>query len=145
MQVSFHLRKDKLNKDGLAPIRMLISVDGSKIFKIPAVKSLINDWDEKKERIKPNKKLETYNFYIEYNKLIDEAENQLKTILRYLILNNIKPTVSEVKNRLDNKINDFEIITFMSGFEEFIFKNKNNKAERATKTYVTVFNFLKDF
>ena len=146
MQVSFHLRKDKVNKDGLAPIRMLISVDGSKIFKvIPSIKSLVTDWDEKKERLKPNKKSESYNFYIEFNKIIDEAENQLKILLRHLLLNNIKPTVTEVKKGLIHKIIDLEAVTFIAGFDEFIQKNKNSKAESTTKTYTTVGNFLKEY
>jgi hypothetical protein len=112
---------------------------------LPSVKSLINDWDEKKGRLKPNKKSEIYKFYIEYNKIIDESEIQLKIILRHLLLNNIKPTVTEVKNRLVSTIKDMETNTFISGFEEFINKNKSTKVERTTKTYIIVFNFLKEF
>ena len=69
MQVSTHLRKDKIDKDGLAPIRMLISGDGVKIFKvIPGIKCKLNNWDETKGRLKPFKKNEGENYEDRFKK-----------------------------------------------------------------------------
>lgn len=36
-------------------------------------------------------------------------------------------------------------VDFITGFEEFLNKNKNTKAERTTTAYTTAFNYLKDF
>ncbi|WP_408023654.1 Arm DNA-binding domain-containing protein [Tenacibaculum sediminilitoris] len=55
MQYSFTLRKDKINKDGLIPVRLLITVNGERARKnVPGVKVRLKDW--KNERIKPNLK-----------------------------------------------------------------------------------------
>lgn len=146
MQVSTHLRKDKIDKDGLAPIRMLISGDGVKIFKvIPGIKCKLNNWDETKGRIKPFKKNEEYNYYIEYNKIIDERESKVKNIFRYLLLNNIKITAHIIKEKLDVNENISLSLNFLQGFEEFILKNKNTKTARTIKGYRTVFNYLLEY
>lgn len=57
MQISFYLRKDKISKDGFAPIRALISIEGKQIFKsIFGAKCLLQNWDEKKTTSKSIKK-----------------------------------------------------------------------------------------
>lgn len=146
MQVSNHLRKDKIDKDGLAPIRMLVSGDGVKIFKvIPGVKCRPNNWDEAKGRIKSCKKNEDYNYYIEYNKIIDDYENRVKSIFRYLLLNNIKITPNIIKEKLDVNENLNFSINFLQGFEEFILKNENAKTARTIKGYRTVYNYLLEY
>lgn len=146
MQASFHLRKDKVNKDGQAPVRVLISVDGKKIFKIVSgVKCIVSDWDYKKERIKPSKKTENYNFYIEYNKIIDDFETNLKNIFRYVLTNNIDEAEFFIKEKLEDKKSIEVSIGFISGFEEFLAKNRSTKAERTTKGYTTILNFLNEF
>ena len=143
MQFSFHLRKDKVNKEGLAPVRVLISVNGKKIFKIvPGVKCLISDWDLKKERIKSSKKIENYSF--EYNYSIDAFEAKLKDINKHIILNNIKDAESFMREKLEDT-NAVLAVDFISGFQEFISKNKSTKAERTSTGYTTVLNFLTDF
>lgn len=146
MQVSTHLRKDKIDKEGLAPIRMLISGDGVKIFKvIPGIKCKLINWDETKGRLKPFKKNEEYNYYIEYNKIIDEHENKVKNIFRYLLLNNIKITANLIKEKLEVNENISLSINFLQGFEEFIKINKNTKTPRTIKGYRTVFNYLLEY
>lgn len=146
MQVSFHLRKDKINKEGLAPIRMLITADGEKLFKVlPNIKCKINHWDIKIERIKTQKKDEDYNFHIEYNKILDDYENKVKNIFRYILLNNIKPSKKLIKEKLEENSNINLSINFNEGFEEFLIKNKNDKAERTITAYTTVYNYLQDY
>lgn len=146
MQVSTHLRKDKIDKDGLAPIRMLISGDGIKIFKvIPGVKCKPINWDETRGRLKPFKKNEQYNYYIEYNKIIDEYENKVKNIFRYLLLNNIKITSNLFKEKFEVNENINLSINFLQGFEEFIKINKSTKTPRTIKGYRTVFNYLQEY
>ena len=79
MQTTYTLRKDKINKDGLIPIRLLITIDGERIRRnIKDLKTKAKYW--KNQRIKPNLKSETYNFHIEFNKELDELEEKIKLI-----------------------------------------------------------------
>ena len=81
MQVSFTLRKDKITKIGLIPVRMTITSNGERIRKsVSNVKTLEKYW--KNERLKPNLKSEKYNFHVEYNKQLDDLENRIKHIIR---------------------------------------------------------------
>jgi len=147
MQVSFHLRRDKIGKSGLAPIRMVIATNGFKIFKaVKGVKCLEKDWDERKERIKSHKSKEAYNNYIEHNKTIDDLEANLKALKRYILLNNIIPNKEYILEKLNSGIEKVEISPmFFSSFEEFINSSKSIKSPRTIKSYVTTRNFLEDF
>lgn len=146
MQVSFHLRKDKINKAGQAPVRMLITANGFKLFKVVSgVYSSLSHWDKKKERIKVNKKSEPYNYSLEYNKKIDELENQVKLIFRYLMLNNIEPTKEFILDKLNSGLEVNLTHDFVDCFEEFIEKGKNIKTDGTLRRYKTALNFYKDF
>ncbi|WP_282079562.1 site-specific integrase [Aquimarina algiphila] len=147
MQVSFHLRKDKIGKVGLAPIRMVIATNGFKIFKaVKGVKCSENNWDSRKERIKAQKRKEEYNNYIEYNKIIDELEANIKKLDRYILLNNIVPTKEYILEKLASGIEKVELTHFFfPSFEEFIEISKSVKVPRTIKSYVTTRNFLQDF
>lgn len=146
MQVSFHLRKDKLNKAGKAPVRMLITSNGSKIFKsVSGVKVAPANWDSKKERIIPSKKTAEYNFHIEFNLELDNLERRVNTIYRYFLLNEMEPTKENILNKLDNN-KDLSLKTeFWSSFDDFIEKSKTTKAKRTVTSYVTVYRYLKEF
>ena len=146
MQVSFHLRKDKLTKAGYAPIRMLVTLNGMKIFRtVTGIKVTPKDWDLKKERVKPNRKNEEYNFHIEFNKAIDELEQKVKTIFRYYLLNQIEPTKENFLSQLNSGSNPSLKTDFWSSFDDFIEKSKITKAERTVTSYVTAYRYLKKF
>ncbi len=90
MQVSFTLRKDKIDKQGLIPVRMLITYNGVRVRRVvKGVKVSLKHWKEKDQRIKTPLKSEEYNYHIEYNKIIDELENKVKNLFRYILLNNM--------------------------------------------------------
>jgi len=146
MQVSFHLRRDKINKAGLAPIRLLISANGFKIFKVVSgLKTKESQWDKKNERLKPPKKNEEYNYHIEYNKKLDELEDKAKTIFRYILLNNLIPTKEFILDKLEREENVEVSFEFFPCFEDFIEKNKLVKAERTTTSYRTAYNYILEF
>lgn len=147
MQVTFHLRKDKINKDGLAPIRMVIATNGFKIFKaVKKVKCTESNWDAKKERIKTPNKKSNYNNHIEFNKIIDELESNIKKLDRFILLNNIVPTKEYIIEKLTSGIESVQITPkFFPSFQEFIDTNKPTKVARTIKSYVTSRNFLQDF
>lgn len=147
MKVSFHLRKDKVNKDGRCPIRMLISAGGHKVFKVvKGVSVKFSHWDEKKERVKPSRKAEEYNFHIEYNKIIDELESNVKTLFRYIMLNDIPITKEFIANQIKANFKRISISKgFYEAYEEFIEVHKPVRATNTLKSYRTAFNFIKDF
>lgn len=146
MQVSFHLRKDKIGKTGLAPVRMVIATNGFKIFKaVKGIKCSENNWDKKKERVKPQKKNQAYNNYIEYNKIIDELDTKVKKLGRYILLNNITPTKDYILEKLETIDRVEPTHLFFPTLDEFIESCKSTKVPRTIKSYVTTRNFLLDF
>src|SRR5690606_18433557 len=146
MKVSFHLRTDKFDKEGYAPVRTLISANGVKIFRaIPGVKCDKKHWDEKTVRIKPSQQSELYNYAVEYNLRIDQFAEKLGKSQRHVLLNDIVPTKDFITAKLKDGVNINLGKEFWSSFEEFIETNKTTKVERTIKSYITTKNFLKDF
>lgn len=146
MQVSFSLRKDKLDKHGLAPIRMLITFKGVRVRRvIKDVKSSIKNWKTKEQRLKNPLKSEVYNYYIEYNKIIDEQENKVKELFRYMLLNNVEPTKDYIIDKLESGENIKLSFEFEPCFKEFLNQNRNSKAERTITGYNTALNYLMEF
>lgn len=146
MQISFLLRKEKINSNGLIPIQYVISFDGIRIRKnIKGIRCKENHW--KNQRIKTNLKSEQYNYHIEYNKILDELENKMKLILRYMLLNDIKPSKDYILNKLENESFGMNSIApnFYDSFQEFIDTSRTTKAVGTIKKYVSVLNFIKDF
>jgi hypothetical protein len=146
LQLSFILRKDKTNKAGLAPVRMLITLNGTRVRKnVSNVKCSIKDW--KNQRVKPNLKKEPYNYHIEYNKELDEIDTKVKLIYRHALLNEITLTDEYVLEKLnDSNFSTKDVAhNFFDSFKEFIDTNKSAKAEGTTKKYTSTLNFLKDF
>lgn len=147
MQVSFSLRKDKIDKAGLMPVRMHITFDGKVIRRvIKGVKSSKKQWKEREQRIKAPNKNESYNYHIEYNKQLDQKENEVKKLFRYLLLNNILPTEEFILDKLEKGLENINLThEFFNSFQEYINTSKSTKVPRTIKSYVTTFNFLKDF
>ncbi len=146
MQVSFSLRQDKIDKQGLMPIRALITFQGVRIRRVVKnTKVTIKHWNKKNQRLKAPLKSEAYNYHIEYNKILDEFEDKVKKIFRYVLLNNITPTKEFILDKLEKEEEINLYHDFFISFQEFIDKSKNTKAERTIKSYTTTLNFLKDF
>ena len=145
MQASFLLRKEKKTVEGLIPIQIVISFNGIRIRKnVPNAKTLIKDW--KNNRIKPNLKSEPYNYHVEYNKQLDELENQVKLIYRYALLNNIPITKHYIAEKLEQKhLNNTIQPDFFNAFNEFLDTNRLTKAVGTIKKYNSTLNFIKDF
>ena len=88
MKVSFNLRKDKIDKQGLMPVRMVVVHNGIRIRKVvPNVKVKEKDWIKKNQRVKTPLKSEEYNYHIEFNKIIEGLDSRVKEIFRFILLN----------------------------------------------------------
>jgi len=146
MQVSFSVRKNKINKSGLMPVLMTITFKGERVRKdVKDVRVKEKHWKAKDQRIKPSTKSEEYNYHVEYNKKLDEQESVVKSIFRYLMLNNIEPTKEFVLDKLNSGLEVNLTHDFVDCFEEFIEKGKNIKTDGTLRRYRTALNFYKDF
>lgn len=144
MKVSFELRKDKKDRYNMYPVRIIIFVDGiRKRQNVKNVKVLLKDW--KNQRVKPNLKSESYNFHIEFNKDLDELENNVKLIYRYAMLNHIALSTNYIFEKLDEPFENKIAPSFFVSFQEFIDSNRSTKAISTTKNYISTLNFFKDF
>ncbi|TCP28147.1 site-specific recombinase XerD [Tenacibaculum skagerrakense] len=146
MQVSFSLRKDKKDKQGLMPVRMHITFGGENIRKVvKGVKSTQKHWRDREQRIKAPLKSESYNYHIEYNEIIDDYEKRVKNIFRYILLNKLEPTKEYIIEKFESGIEVSLTHEFFDCYNEFLEKDRNQKAERTLKGYTTVLNFLQEF
>ena len=88
MELKFVLRKDKVNKNGLCPIRMDISINGQRIRKtVSGVKSSVSDW--KGSRLKVNLKNDSYEDNIDFNEILENIEIKVNSIFRYIRKNKL--------------------------------------------------------
>jgi integrase len=146
MKVSFNLRKDKIDKQGLMPVRMVVAHNGIRIRKVVSnVKVKEKDWIKKTQRVKSPLKSEEYNYHIEFNKIIEDLDIKIKEIFRFILLNNINPTQDYLLKKIESSDEVHLTFDFMTCFQEFIDKNKSIKAERTIKSYVTTKNYIQDY
>lgn len=146
MELTYTLRKDKIDKKGLAPVRLLITVNGERIRQtVKNVKVLPKDW--KKERIKPNLKSEPYNFHIEHNEKLDKLETKIKSIFRYILSNEIPQTKDIVIKLLeDENLGEKKLSKkFFDVYDEYILANKNIRTPGTLRRYKTNKKFFQEF
>lgn len=145
MKVKFYLRTDKKTKDNMYPLRMDITFNSIRIRQqIPDVKVSKKDWKLKEERIKANLKSEPYNNHIEFNKIIDEFENKVKDIFRYIYSNNLNPTKELIESKMKNEVVN-NTHSFFESFDEYIEISKSSKAYNTIKNYNSCKKFLKNY
>lgn len=146
MELTFSLRKDKIDKKGLVPVRMLISVNGERIRKnIKDIKVNPKDW--RKERIKPNLKNEPYNYHIEFNKKLEDTERKVTAIFRYIRLNDISPDKELIIKKLneDNFGEHKLTLSFFDAYLEYIESHKNTRTPGSIRRYRTNRKFFQEF
>ena len=145
MNYLFELRKDKINKNGLIPVRIVVLAGKIKIRKnLPKVKTLLDDWDQVNSYIRNSKKNPFYDEYEDANKEIYLAKEKVKKIFSFFEFNNVpfSETVFLEKFGKDEvKIG----VDFFEAFEDFIIASKHKKTEGTINRYKTLRNFLIHF
>lgn len=145
MNYLFELRKDKVNKNGLIPVRIVITSNKIKIRKnLTNVKTLLEDWDSKNGYIKNHKKHQYYHEYLDSNKEIQNTKDKVEKIFNFFKFNDIE--FSE-KIFLE-KFGKDEVsvgIDFFEAFDDFVKASKHTKTEGTIKRYITLRNFLIHF
>lgn len=144
MNYYFELRKDKEDKSGLVPIRLVVSNNKIRIRKNTEAKTRIDDWDKDSYFIKNPKKGKFYNKYKDYNSTISSIKEKVEKIFKYFEYNEIPFS----KNIFLEKFEKSEIkitIDFFDAFEEYIEVSKLTKADSTIIKIKSVKNFLISF
>jgi integrase len=145
MNYLFELRKDKTNKNGLIPVRIVITSGKIKIRKnLSNVKTLLEDWDIKSEVIRNNKKHPFFEIYKIANTGIQQTKEKLENISNFFKFNNI-PFAEDIFFEKFDKGDISVAIDFFEAFTEFINVSKHTKAVGTITKYTTVKNFLSQF
>lgn len=145
-KIGFHINKNKLDKNGYAPIRAKISVESKARYKaIDKVKPRY--WNIKKQRVSPNRETEPYNRHKEINELLNEYEKKAKDFFSYCTANNIKLTIDMVEGFYAGKMAQKKIskVTFNEALEEYIESGKTIRAYNTTRNYTTAKNYILEF
>ena len=144
MKIVFELRKEKINKNGLTPIQLIIRHDSVRIRKNTGLTVLENHWTGR--RVKPNLKKETENNYQLINDDLQKIEDKASKIFLYLRVNDIAFSTQKFNELFENKEELIEIkFDFFECFDEYIERGKLTKTPNTIKGQTTVKNYLKNF
>lgn len=147
MRYNFEIRKDKVSKIGLAPIRLVVKHEKIRIRKNLEVKSALDDWDSETETIVYSKNHPFAKEYKEWNKALFEIKDKVDNIFEFFKYNNIEFSEKEFLDRFESN-NKSVAIDFFQAIDEYIYVCKNTKAKSTIKKITTckhkIFQF-KDF
>ena len=125
MNYLFELRKDKINKNGMIPIRVVITSGKIKVRKnLSSVKTLLEDWDIKSEVIRNNKKNPFFEIYQVANADIQQTKEKLEKIKNFFKFNNI-PFAEDIFLEKFDKDEVSVAIDFFEAYSEFINVSKH--------------------
>ncbi|OPC47798.1 hypothetical protein BAY06_14745 [Elizabethkingia anophelis] len=144
MKLTFELRKEKINQNGLIPIQLVIRYEGKRMRKNTGLSALMHHWDG--HRVKPNLKKEKENNYQLINQDLQELEEKVSKLFLYFKANDI-PFSTEKFNELFEKKEDIlkNSFDFFKCFDEYIIKGKQTKAPNTIKGQITIKNYLEFF
>lgn len=144
-EINYYLKSANPDKKGLIPIIVQISSDYKK-YRKTVEKTKKKYWNQKKQRVRPSKFHEEYNRHIEINSLLDDYELKTRNIFTECLKENIQINEQIIKSYLAGRqILKKKTPPFFVAFAEFIKSKEIDKAERTTRGYKTVLNFIKDF
>lgn len=141
----FELRKDKINQEGLMPIRILFRINSSVIKRNTGLSCKPQDWQN--NRVKANSKKEKYYGYDEINEKLQEIESKIQDISLYFRANKIEPTKDLFIEKFDSQeeICMPDEFDFFKCFDEYITKGKLTKTPNTIKGQTTIKNYLEHF
>ena len=144
IQVSFNLRHENKNKDGLVPVRIIITHYSNRIRKtVPSVKVLPKDW--KNQRIRPNLVQEPYNYHVEFNLILDEMDSKVKQLYRTSLIKGIPLREDEIIGCIENRTLPVVEKHFFGALDEFVSTHKTIRAKSTITKYKSCIQFIKEF
>lgn len=146
MNYNFELRKDKKNKSGLVPIRLVVTNNGKRIRVGVPVKVKEKDWNEINELIdNPNtSQNKLYREYSKSNKILIDTKEKLEDIFSFFQFNEIPFTKEKFLTKFLGKESQISL-GFHEAYKEYIRVSKTIRAKGTITKYKSVRNFLKDF
>lgn len=146
MKYYFELRKEKINKDGMIPIRLVVMNAKNRIRKSVEAKTKLEDWDNENNKINnPNSKFNSnYKEYQKSNKNITDIIQKVEKIFTYFEYNGIPFQTSIFNEKFDG--GDVKvIISFFDAYDEFVKISKLTKTSSTITKYNSVKKFLTAF
>lgn len=146
MKYYFELRKDKVDKEGMIPIRLIVSAPRVRIRKNLSVKTKLEHWDAEINQIRNIKgdNNPLYNDYKEYNAVLANTVDKVEHIFDFFKFNSIPFTemLFEEKFKLDSVS---VAIRFFDAFNEYIKVSSVSRAKSTIIKYNSVKNFFMEF
>ncbi|WP_454059736.1 phage integrase SAM-like domain-containing protein [Elizabethkingia ursingii] len=142
IKYNFELRKDKINQDGLIPIRILFRINSSVLKRNTGLSCKLQDWQN--NRVKANSKKDIYYGYDEINERLQQIESKIQDISLYFRANKLELTKDLFIEKFDSneKIDTSNDFNFFKCFTEYIDKGKLIKTPNTIKGQTTVKNYL---
>ena len=144
MKVTFELRREKMNANGLIPIQVLIRADGERLRRNVGESVREKYWNG--NRVIPNLKKENYSRHQEINDKLIYVEEKIRQISLFFIINKL-PFSKDIfleKFESEKEIKG-GIYDFFECFTEYIDKGKLIKTPNTIKGQTTVKNYLEFF
>lgn len=145
IKYNFELRKDKINQDGLMPIRILFRINSSVLKRNTGLNCKLQDWQN--NRVKANSKKDIYYGYDEINEKLQQIEAKIQDISLYFRANKLELTKDLFIEKFDSneKIETSNDFDFFKCFTEYIDKGKLTKTPNTIKGQTTIKNYLEFF
>lgn len=144
MKINFELRKEKVTKDGLTPIQIVVRAKGIRIRKNTGLSTKEVFWNG--SRVKPGNKKEVNNYQVINNEL-QKIEGRVSDIFLFLRINKLEFSQKLFLDKYESKeeITVSPELDFFKCFDDYIDKGKPIKTYNTIKGQVTVRNYLEIF
>jgi site-specific recombinase XerD len=138
--IRFYLKNKDLNNESL--IMAKIHFDNKNFFLSVGTKILPEQWnfdDQRAKSLKGNRSASDLNVYLDgLTHIVNKVHLEFKNSF-------IKPSVSQFKARVVNKLQYGSSVTFSDFFERFIEERKGIVSKNTLKKYVTTLNHFKEY
>lgn len=144
MKFYFELRKDKVDKKGLIPIRLVVTNNKVRIRKSIDAKTRLQDWDNDSFYIKNSISNSFYQEYKEFNKTINSTKEKVESIFAYFRYNKIPFSKDVFLKKFE--VGEVKVaMSFFDAYDEYIEVSKLTKTNSTIIKIRSVKNFLISF
>lgn len=141
MKVTFELRKEKINLNGLIPIQIVVRAESVIVRKNVGLSTKLEYWTG--SRLKPSLKRENENNYQIINNELQLIEAKVNDIFFFFKANKISFSRNLFLEKYDDKdLKTNNELDFFTCFDEYIKTGQLSKSYNTIKSYVTVKGFL---
>lgn len=144
MKFYFELRKDKADKKGLVPIRLVVTHNKVRIRKSIDAKTRLQDWDNESFYIKNSMDNSFYQEYKDFNKTINSTKEKVEGIFAYFRYNKIPFSKDVFLKKFE--VGEVKVaMSFFDAYDEYIEVSKLTKTNSTIIKIRSVKKFLISF